>query len=165
MRVNNWIKAAVAVLVLTQCSEPPAYEQYYAVSKKGWHKDSAAIFEVNITDTTAWYTIYINLRCNDEYPYANLFLFREIISNKGLEYRDTAEYVMADAYGRWLGEGSGELQQFNWPYGKRALQFAKAGTYRFKFVQAMRTTSLQGVEDVGLTMYKKEANKDGKAEN
>lgn len=165
MRAVKWCLALSALLLLAQCEEPPVYEQYYAVNEKGWHKDSAAVFEVNISDTTAWYNIGFNLRSNDTYPYANIFLFREIISKKGVEYRDTVEYVMADAYGRWLGKSTGEVQHFNWPFGKRALQFAEVGTYRFKFVQAMRTELLQGVEDVGLTLHKKQANKDGKAKN
>lgn len=153
---------AVVILLINGCSELPMYEKYIPVSQNKWHQDSAAVFSVEIEDTTAWYHINLHLRSNDNYPYSNIFLFREIISEKGVEYRDTAEYIMADAYGRWLGEGTGELQTFNWPFRKRAIRFGESGVYKFKFIQAMRVEELEGVENVGLTLYKKQLKGNGK---
>jgi len=156
----------LAGLVLClQCQPRPVYEAYYPVQGQAWHQDSALIFSFMIEDTTAWYQPHFNLRSNSAYPYSNIFLFREILSEDGLEFRDTAEYVMADAYGRWLGTGTGELRTFQWPFGRRGIQFAKPGEYRFKFVQAMRNEALPGIEQVGFTLIKKESNSNGKTQN
>lgn len=146
----------IAVVFTTACSEKPFYEKYLPVSQQGWQLDSAAIFEVDIQDTTSTYAVLFNLRANDAYPYRNIYLFRSVWSEDGLEYQDTAKVILADAYGKWLGEGIGELKTFTRPFRAQPLRFNKRGTYTFKFVQGMRDTLLPGVEDVGLTIYKEE---------
>lgn len=145
-----------AVLFISACSERPYFEQYLPVSKQGWHLDSAASFEVEIKDTTSTYAVLFNLRANDAYPYSNIYLFRSVFSDDGLEYQDTAQVILADAYGKWLGDGIGELKTFTRPFRAQPLRFNRRGTYTFKFVQGMRDTLLTGVEDVGLTIYKEE---------
>jgi gliding motility-associated lipoprotein GldH len=136
------------------------YESYLDVNSKGWHQDSTASFEVTIDDTTAAYMVIFNLRANDDYPYSNLYLFREIQSETVLEYQDTAAVKLADEYGRWLGDGLGELKTFSRAYRAQPLRFNRRGTYTFSFTHAMRVEVLKGVEDVGLTLYKKEDGKD-----
>ena len=148
--------------LVVACEPGPMYENYLLVESVGWHQDSTASFQVEITDTNAPYMVIFNLRANDAYPYSNLYLFREIRSEEGLEYRDTAEVTLADAYGRWLGEGIGELKTYSRPYRAQPLRFNRKGTYTFTFTQAMRTAQLPGVEAVGLTLYKEE---NGKEEN
>lgn len=145
-------------LLLCSCQQKPYYENYLKVSEQGWHQDSAAIFEVEISDTTSSYAVIFNLRANGSYPYSNLYLFRTVSSEEGLEYQDTAQVILADQYGKWLGEGIGELKTFSRPFRAQALRFNRSGNYTFKFVQAMRDEYLRGVEDVGLTLYKE---KDG----
>jgi len=113
-----------------------------------------ARFEVEIEDTMSFYAVFFNLRANNNYPNSNLYLFRTIYSEEGIEYRDTANLTLADPYGRWLGEGVGDLKTFQRIYRKQPLRFAKPGTYTFEFVQAMRIDPLQGVEDIGLSIYK-----------
>lgn len=136
------------------------YEKYLSVNTKGWYADSTAKFEVTIEDTTVPYLVVFNLRANDNYPYSNLYLFREIKSEGRLEYQDTALVTLADQYGRWLGDGLGELKTFSRPYRAQPLRFNRKGNYTFSFTHAMRNEVLQGVEDVGLTLYKKENGKD-----
>lgn len=147
-------------LVLFSCQEQPIYEKYLSVNAQGWHADSTAKFEVSIEDTTAAYVVVFNLRANDNYPYSNLYLFREIKSEGGLEYQDTALVTLADQYGRWLGDGLGELKTFSRPYRAQPLLFKRQGKYTFSFTHAMRHEVLQGVEDVGLTLYKNENGED-----
>lgn len=144
------------VIGLGSCEEQPFYESYLSIDSGKWQADSVARFEVDIEDTLSSYPIVINIRANADYPYSNLYLFRKIYSEVGLEYSDTAEFKMADAYGRWLGEGVGELKTFQRVFRKEPLRFRRAGTYRFELVQAMRQDPLIGIEDIGLTIYKNE---------
>lgn len=144
-----WLSAS-----LSSCEESPYFEEYLRVSDKGWQADSAASFTVEINDTTAAYALVFNLRANDNYPYSNLYLFRKILSEESIEYADTAQIILADAYGRWLGDGVGELKTFQRPYRKEPLSFRKKGIYTFEFTQAMRNATLAGVEEIGLSIYK-----------
>jgi gliding motility-associated lipoprotein GldH len=143
-------------LVLVSCGEKPYYETYIDTDKEGWKKEGIAKFELEIEDTNSAYLVYFNLRANSNYTFSNLYLFRKIYSEDGLEYSDTAELTLADPYGKWLGEGLGELKTFSRIYRKEPLRFNRPGIYRFEFTHAMRENPLQGIEDIGLTIYKKE---------
>ncbi len=138
--------------MLLSCSSPPAYEAYQEVGPKGWHQDTAAVFQVEIQDTTRPYVVTFHLRTNQAYPYANLYLFRSINSDEGREYSDTANVQLADKYGRWLGEGMGDLRTFHRPFRGQPLRFSQPGSYTFRFTHAMRRPYLPGVKAVGLTL-------------
>jgi len=152
--------AIAAAFYLSSCDEPPYFEEYLKVGESGWLADSSASFQVEIEDTSSAYALVFNLRANDDYPYSNLYLFRKILSAESTEYADTAQIFLADAYGRWLGDGIGELKTFQRPYRRVPLSFRKKGVYTFEFSQAMRTQALTGVEEVGLTIYKIENGQD-----
>lgn len=155
--------AVLGLIVLgTACKERPFYETFAPVNKAGWYTDSIASFEFEVEDTLSSYRVFLNFRANNDYPYSNLYLFRRIYSEQGLEYSDTANLIMADAYGKWLGEGLGELKTFKRVFRRQPLRFTHTGTYRFEIVQAMREDPLIGVEDIGISIYKE---LDGKAED
>ncbi len=154
MTVNNKLLALLIPLWISGCSEPPFYEEYIAVNNNAWHADSTASFDVEIEDTSSAYIIYINLRNNSSYPFSNIFLFREISSSRGIEFRDTVEYILADQYGKWTGKGLGELKTNSWPYKTSELRFNKPGVYTFSIQQAMRVGILEGIEDIGMSVYK-----------
>lgn len=144
------------------CQEQPFYETYVPVNNAGWYADSIASFEIEVEDTLSAYRVELNFRANNSYPYSNLYLFRKIYSEQGLEYADTANLIMADAYGKWLGDGFGELKTFKRVFRRQPLRFSHTGTYRFEIVQGMREDPLIGVEDIGISIYK---DLDGKKEN
>ncbi|WP_417600494.1 gliding motility lipoprotein GldH [Owenweeksia hongkongensis] len=151
-----------AGILLASCGPSPIYEAYVPVSKNGWFKDSLVSFDVEIDDTLAAYQIVWHLRNNDVYEYSNIYLFRSVASDRGIEFSDTAEFTLADAYGKWLGDGVGELKTNTWPFKQGYLQFNRSGNYTFTLQQAMRVDYLKGVEDIGLGVYKIENTKDGK---
>lgn len=153
--------ATVVALALHSCGEQAVYEQFRSVSERGWYKDSVVTFDVEIEDTTAAYQVVWYLRNNNDYPYSNIYLFRKIASERGVEFADTAEFFLADPYGRWLGKGVGELKTNTWPFRKDLLYFNREGTYTFSLQQAMRTDYLEGVEDVGLGVFKVDTEENG----
>lgn len=140
--------------LLYSCGDSAVYEEYVEIPDKGWHKDSSLTFEVEIEDTNAAYQVVWYLRNNNAYPYRNIFLFRKIASERGVEFADTSEFFLADPYGKWLGKGVGELKTNTWPFKKQLIYFNKEGKYTFTLQQAMRTEYLEGVEDVGLGVFK-----------
>ncbi|MGB0176513.1 MAG: gliding motility lipoprotein GldH [Owenweeksia sp.] len=153
MKIKIYIFAFVASC-LYSCGEKPYYEAYVEIPENGWQQDSIITFDVTVEDTSSGFVIQLNLRNNSQYPYRNIFLFREIRSNRGIEFRDTVEYPVADAYGKWLGDGLGDLKTHQWPFSARALHFRRSGRYTFSIQQAMREEMLKGVEDVGITIFK-----------
>lgn len=160
--INRILIFCIAVLAVS-CEPSPVYEAYVPISEKGWYKDSIVSFEVEITDTLSPYKVVWHLRNNNEYRFSNIFLFREVSSDRGREFADTAEFILADPYGKWLGTGVGELKTHTWPYKSGILKFNHSGVYTFSLQQAMREDYLIGLEDVGLGLYKIEAD-NGKEE-
>ncbi|MCR9152934.1 MAG: gliding motility lipoprotein GldH [Bacteroidetes bacterium] len=161
-RARSLITLVVLVISLFACSEKPYYEEYQPVAKAGWYADSLISFEVEIEDTLSSYRIFLNFRGTNDYPFSNLYLFRKIY-NKGSEaYSDTVNFIMADPYGKWLGEGMGAVKTFVRMYRRQPLRFNQKGKYRFELQQAMRENPLPGIKDVGITIYKVA---DGKKEN
>lgn len=141
---------------MASCSPTPYFEEYVEVPDASWHADSTILFTVEVDDTSSEFLIGINLRNNNNYPFSNIFLFREIRSSRGVEFRDTIEFSLADPYGKWLGKGVGELKTNQWAFAPQGLRFKKKDSYTFALTQAMRTESLEGVEDVGLTIFRNE---------
>lgn len=143
------------------CGESPMYDEFVALPEEGWHKDSVVQFNVDIKDTEARYYIEVSLRNNADYANRNIWFFRSITSQKGVEYQDTAQYFLADEFGVWTGKGLGELKTSDFPYKRQAIQFKDKGKYSFNFTQAMRADKIQGIEDIGLRIYKQNPIADG----
>lgn len=155
--------AVLSLLVAlgTACDPAPMYEEYVELPERGWYRDSSITFSVDIEDTSSAYQVVWYLRNNDQYDFSNIWLFRSVTSDRGREFGDTAEFYLADPYGKWLGEGVGELKTNTWPFKEQLLRFNRSGEYTFRLQQAMRTDYLQGVEDVGLGIYKIEKEENG----
>ncbi len=161
---NSFIVAAICATALA-CEPTPLYEEYVPVAGNAWSADSSVSFEIEIEDTTAVYQAIWHLRNNDDYEWSNIYLFRNVTSERGIEFADTAQFVLADNYGKWLGKGVGELKTNSWPFKNGYLRFKHSGKYTFTLQQAMRTNKLKGVEDVGLGIYKLEPKENGKEGN
>lgn len=67
--------------------------------------------------------------------------------------RDTMECILADADGRWLGNGLGDIWDNKFLF-KKNVKFQKPGTYEFVFNQAMRLDSLPMIMDAGISIEK-----------
>jgi gliding motility-associated lipoprotein GldH len=152
--MRRYVFFLLLTVLITACGERPMYDRFVAIPEQGWHKDSTIHFDVTIDDISAQYYAEVSVRNNSAYPNQNIWFFRNIYSSKGLEYGDTAQYFLANEYGEWTGKGLGELKTNDFPFRRQALRFADTGVYRFSFTQAMRMDMLNGIEDIGLRLYK-----------
>jgi gliding motility-associated lipoprotein GldH len=118
-----------------------------------WEKDTVLRFKAEITDTISPYNIYINIRNASSYQFSNLFLFVTTHSPKGGVVKDTIELTLADAKGRWLGNGLGDIWDNQISY-KRNVRFPYKGIYIFELQQAMRVMRLPFIMDAGIRIEK-----------
>ena len=163
-KVNKSIAFCVIfyLFCLISCDSNKLFDAYQSQHEDGWRADESVQFEVQVSDTLNHYHVFLNLRTDHEFPYRNLFVLSQFSSPKGFVLKDTLEYEMADAYGRWLGEGFTEVKH-NKLFFLENYQFTHSGTYTFEFTQAMRKRGniegdqvLRGVLDVGLRIEKVE---------
>lgn len=147
------------VLILTACEDKNrVFEENVEIPAERWTVAEKAILEAEINDTLSSHNFLINVRNTERYPYRNLYVFVKTIFPNGESSKDTVGIVLADATGRWLGDGGGYLNSSShlsntimYKYNRR---FPISGTYRFEIEQAMRTDTLIGIKNIGLRIEK-----------
>jgi gliding motility-associated lipoprotein GldH len=133
------------------------FQEFTDVASAGWERDSSVQFDVAIEDTVQPYVVLVTIRHTDEYPFRNCFLGRQVIGAHGVEYQDTVEIQLANAEGKWLGQGVGGVKTLTVPFRAQAVSFQKSGLYRFRFSHVMRETPLPGIRSIGLSIEPAEA--------
>ena len=121
----------VIIVMFISCDNSIIFEEYKSFENQNWNTDSTVFFNFPVTDTNSENTIRIKLRHSVEYEVQNLFIFIET------DVMDTIELILANKEGMWLGNGIGDVREFEFEYQNKKL-FSKKGNYSFRFEQAMR---------------------------
>ena len=146
MTVRNLI-IALSSLLLVACDATTPYSSFVAVPMNGWNSDSVLTYRFDVTDTRPC-DILLCVRHTESYPYQNMWLFCQLSNDSAAIWTDTIEFYLADDRGRWLGNGS---QQIEMPVlFAQNYQFPDTGKYVFTIQQGMREERLRGVSDVGV---------------
>lgn len=114
-----------------------------------WKKNDAQIFNFDVNDAHNQKNMMFVVRNNNDYPYSNLRLIASIEHNKKKISTDTLNFVLAKPNGEWIGTGFGDTKEITFQY-KLNYKFPQNGKYSVKVVQAMRKTTLPGIEDIGI---------------
>lgn len=155
MNKNVLILSVFTVILcsLLGCDPGVIFEESLKIEEAKWKRESKARFEFEIEDTTAKYEIHLNFRHGGDYPYRNVFLFTETTSPSERFQKDTAQMILADQKGRWLGKGIGDI--FDYQFGfKQGNLFPEKGTYVFEIEQGMRLATLPNITDIGISIRK-----------
>ncbi|MCQ2960582.1 MAG: gliding motility lipoprotein GldH [Bacteroidales bacterium] len=149
--------AFIIVLFFASCNSKQIYEESVSMKNNEWSKDSVVKFSVDIKDTTQVYDVVLSITNDEEYPYANLYLFTDIIFPSRKYVRDTVEFVLSTNDGQWLGSGMSGYTN-NFPF-RTNIRFPEKGTYVFVFEQAMRCKnkqcSVKGIKSLSFSVNKK----------
>ncbi|MCX7986811.1 MAG: gliding motility lipoprotein GldH [Bacteroidales bacterium] len=114
-----------------------------------WDMNKAIRFEYFCQDTLNDKDILFNIRHSGQYPYSNLFLFVNTLAPNGRSQKDTVEFMLADARGKWFGSGIGDIYSLRLIF-KRNIRFAQEGRYIFYIQHGMREKTLTGITDLGI---------------
>jgi gliding motility-associated lipoprotein GldH len=136
-------------IVLISCDPRRVFDENTSFKDNIWDRTNKITFQVPITDTVSAHNVYINIRNSEGYPYSNLYLFIHSTFPNGKKYTDTLECMLADATGKWLGSGAGDIYDNQILY-KRNVRFRQSGTYTFELEQAMRLDKLPLIMDAGM---------------
>ncbi len=151
--MKNIFNGIIVLLALVACDSNRLYEEYKTIDPAGWHKDSIASFELEISEPGQGYNLYINIRNQGNYPNSNIWLFLEVESPQGQMLTDTVEYILAEKSGQWRGSGIGDLFDNQFSY-RQNVRFENPGKYQFFIRQGMRAEQLKGIHDIGLRIEK-----------
>jgi gliding motility-associated lipoprotein GldH len=117
---------------------------------QGWNPS----FPFEVTDTVSAHDVYLDVRHTGDYPFSNLYAFVKL-EGPGGSLIDTVECTLADASGRWYGKGLGFINSDRFEAHvlyKSRNRFPRKGRYTLTLEQAMRTDTLYGVIDVGVSV-------------
>lgn len=148
------IPVLLTALLLQACNDHALLDSNIAIDDRGWSYEVMPEFDLQVSDTTAVYSLMLNLRHTGEYKYSNLFLLVHVIGPDKDTVSNRFEFTLAAPDGRWLGEGAGSIYSYSIPFSD-STRFRKAGLYRFQLEQNMREPVLTAIEDVGLRVEKR----------
>ena len=134
---------------LMSCDKRRVFDDNKTLPDNVWERNNKISFAVDIKDTVNPHNMYINVRNADGYPYSNVYMFIHTKFPNGKGYTDTIECVLADANGKWLGNGAGDIYD-NQILFKRNVRFKQSGIYTFDLEQGMRLEKLPLIMDVGI---------------
>ena len=148
MAMRNFFLTVALIFIAFACTDGKTYYKFQPVDATGWHKDSAAVFDVDIADSIQSFDVLINVRNGGEYPYQNLWLFIKRTGPDKLVLNDTVECYIADPMGKWKGSGIGSRYEVSVLY-QQNQQFGAKGIYHFEIRQGMREEKLKGLYEIG----------------
>ncbi len=153
--MKNSFGVILLIFLMSACNQSRIAKQTVLdLPNNGWAKNRE--IKLNFKPEKGQsYDLYFLLRNDTQYPYSNIFLIADI-SNKQQQIIDTLEYEMADAQGKWLGSGFGEMKESKLLY-KKDFQFKDTSNYTISVQQAVRKTGnikgdsiLTGIKTVGI---------------
>lgn len=155
-RINprNYI-IGLLLLAAAGCDENLVLDRQLAMPDQQWHWKEKGFFEVNIEDTTCWYSMYVNTRITNAYPYSNLWVLLKSVSPSGDTSTARIELNLFEPDGRPTGLARGTVLEYRIPSIPR-MDFSQTGTWRFSIEQNMRVNTLPGVLDIGIALEKGE---------
>ena len=156
--IKRFFKIALfffAIVFLNACDRNVVFEKNVELPENRWEQKNAVKFTVEIHDTINPHNLYINLRNAAGYQFSNIFLFFTTTAPSGKMERDTIELTLADANGKWLGDGMGDIWD-NRELFKKNFKFPQSGTYTFQLEQAMRIDPLPQIMDAGIRIERLE---------
>jgi len=148
-RLLPWL--FIVIFVAFSCERTRIYERNVKFTDRIWNKDTAALFNFEITDINTNYKFYFNLRNTILYPYQNIYLSYSLEDTLGNVYDSdlTNINLFHNKTGEPYGSGMGDI--FDHQYLViEDYQFNNPGMYLFRIKQYMRMDSLPEIMSVGL---------------
>lgn len=152
MKMRRYFLPIVVVfsLLLLSCDENRVYEANVDFPNKQWAVDSIPVFEFEVKDPNKPYNIYWNVRNTVAYPYRNLYITYHIEDTAG--HRVTTDLhnmlLFEPKTGKPYGSGLGDIFSHQF-MALPNYKFDKAGMYRIRLEQYMRTDTLPEIISVG----------------
>lgn len=150
---SHWMRlgsAALLVILTAACDQNRVYEKNVDFPKQRWAVDSIPSFEFEISDPSKPYNIYWNVRNTVAYPYRNLYLTYYIEDTTGRRLTTDLHNMLLfePKTGKPYGSGLGDIFSHQF-MALPNFTFDRAGVYRIRLEQYMRTDTLPEVVSIG----------------
>ena len=151
--IRNLFYSSLFLISIVGCNQGIVYEENLKIPEANWDRNESPKFEFKIEDSLAQYALLLNFRHSGKYLYKNIYLFTKTKSPSGKLAIDTAQMILANNQGKWLGKGIGDIYDYQFKF-KQGPLFPEQGTYEVIIEQAMRDEVLSNVTDIGIAIEK-----------
>jgi gliding motility-associated lipoprotein GldH len=141
----------ISLSVLSGCINNSIADVNVSMPKHRWSYINKVVATADIKDHTKTYDLFFRLRHTAQYQYSNIFILLRFKLPGKREFIRRYEFKLAEADGRWLGAGSGDLFTYTLPL-LDGYSFPANGKYTLVIEQCMRDNPLHGVSDAGLVV-------------
>jgi gliding motility-associated lipoprotein GldH len=160
IRKSKFLLFVLVLFFMLSCNDISEFNQYKSVENSAWKSGEKISFNFEVKDTILPKSLFINIRNNNDYEFSNLYLITTLKFPNNSLVIDTLQYEMADASGKFLGNGFSEIKE-NKLFYKEHKVFPISGNYSLEIRHAMRKNSainaienLNGIQDVGFSIEK-----------
>jgi gliding motility-associated lipoprotein GldH len=141
--------ALISVFVFTCCDKARVIEENQQIANYNWNYTDAKTFVANISDTSAHYNLYINVRHSFQFEWRNVWVKIQTTFPDGKSMEKRINLVLSEPDGRWFGDCLGDNCDMQFAIQQNAI-FPQTGKYTFKISQDMRVNPLTKVKSVGM---------------
>lgn len=145
------VAAVVALCLLAACDPSTLVHTYAHVDGGVWRRTDTLLIESELLDSGRVGRMYIDVRSNRRYPYVNLGVLIEGTGPDSTLVFPQMEVEVQLTGGRGRSNGrSGHDGMSISEMAVGTLRMEKQGMYRFRIVQSMTDSILNGICDIGL---------------
>lgn len=156
---RGFLYAIAGFLIYQSCGSSPLFRKDVD-TPNGWEIDREISF--TLKDSIPFKSnIYLHLRNDNAYPFANIFVIATLEQNDSILVRDTLEYAMANPDGSWKGTGFLSVKESKLWW--REMPAVSSGSLTVGLSQANRANgipeaapALPGIVSVGVSIEKAE---------
>ncbi len=124
------------------------FSNFKNLPSDGWAYNDTLVFMPVIPDTTATGYLILSIRHDNEYPYSNLWIEVRSTLSDSTERADTVNFLLANPYGRWYGQGFGASYQISDTISR---PITLTDSLPVKVRHIMRTDTVRNIEQLGVT--------------
>jgi len=146
----------IIIFSIFGCKQLDVFEKNTIIPKQAWKRDFPCSGTFTITDTSAYYQMYIVLRHTDAYEYNNIWLNVGLKSPKDTMYFQKVNFNLGDDNRGWYGSGMDDIWEIRCLLTNKPRKFIKPGEYKFEMFQIMRNNPLKNILNAGIRVEKVE---------
>jgi gliding motility-associated lipoprotein GldH len=142
-------------LFLSSCDTNTILKDNYDILEAKWFIKDSPSFTFEVTDISATYNVFYNVRNNRNYLYHNLYLTHYLTAPNGkIVHQHLDEIILFDPItGKPSGEGLGDIYDHK-VLAFKDFKFSEKGKYKIKISQYMRQNPLLDIVSAGFTIEK-----------
>jgi gliding motility-associated lipoprotein GldH len=141
------------ISLISACRQSELYEKRNVLPKSTWDLQKPVKGTIQVTDTLAYYNLFVCIRHTDAYAYNNIWVRLKMACGKDSLLDTRLDLSLGTDADGWEGSGMNDI----WDVCKKIrgpFRLPKKGDYHYELGQCMRENTLKGIMSAGIRMEK-----------